>query len=293
MTYHYYFLSPRQEGGKMLLLIHGFQDSSFDWHHQVTYLEERGYGLIVPDMLGYGGSSEPTDPNAYRHSLIANDLKDILDAEHIQQAIVIGHDCNCSLGHIPPRACSGLGLSYCGILTPPPPGAKFDLNACNERTKKGFGYEVFGYWEFFSASDAGEVTRANFETMFDIIFPANYEMRKTDFIPERARITETLQKGGFEAPSCYYKVQTSGNQTEDAQQIPSEKRDFPKMPIFLGDTLKDPAAREELILCAFGIPESPLTGENVTKKAFHAGHWLMFEKPNEVSEALNGWLESF
>ncbi|ESK89494.1 epoxide hydrolase [Moniliophthora roreri MCA 2997] len=320
MTYHYYFSLPRREGGKTLLLIHGFPGSSFDWHHQVTYLEERGYGLIVPDMLGYGGSSKPTDPNAYRHSLIANDLKDILDAERIQQAIVIGHDwgtlATARLVIYHPERVQALGFLTVGYLPPPPPGTKFDLNACNERTKKVFRHEVFGYWEFFSAPDAGEVTMANLETMLDMNFPADYEMWKTDVTPtgayrasltsgkaypraewmspqDRARITEILRKGGFEAPSCYYKVQTSGIQIEDDQQIPPEKGALPKIPIFFGDALKDPVAREELFLCAFGIPESPLKGENVTRKAFDAGHWLMFEKPDEVSEALNGWLESF
>jgi len=57
----------------------------------VTFFRGKGYGLIVPDMLGYGGTSKPTNPAFYSNGL-ARDLVDILDAEGIKQAIFIGHD---------------------------------------------------------------------------------------------------------------------------------------------------------------------------------------------------------
>jgi len=65
---------------------------SYAHNSQVEFFKEKGYGLIVPDMLGYGGTSIPTDPTAYKHTLLAKDVLDILDAEKVQQAIVIGHD---------------------------------------------------------------------------------------------------------------------------------------------------------------------------------------------------------
>ena len=43
-------------------------------------------------MLGYGGTSKPTDPVAYKPSLIVRDLIDILDAEKVDKAVFIGHD---------------------------------------------------------------------------------------------------------------------------------------------------------------------------------------------------------
>ncbi|KAK7047664.1 hypothetical protein VNI00_006432 [Paramarasmius palmivorus] len=320
MTYHYYFSPPRQENGKTLLFIHGFPSTSFDWHHQVAYFEQRGYGLIVPDMLGYGGTSKPTDVAAYRHSLIVNDLKDILDTESIQKVVIIGHDWGVLatarfVAYYPERV-QALGFLTVGYLPPSPPGAKFDLDAANRATTKVFGYEVVGYWEFFSAPDAGAVIDANLKTFLDIAFCPDYETAKTDFSPvgalraslvwgkayppapwlspkERAHIFTALQDGGLEAPVCYYKVQTSGLQIEDDQQIPPERRDLPNIPIFFGDALKDPVAKEELFLTAFGVGESPLRGENVTRRGFDGGHWLMFEKADEVNRALKDWLEGF
>jgi soluble epoxide hydrolase/lipid-phosphate phosphatase len=90
-TYHYY-VSVAQERKPTLLLVHGFPSTSYDWRYQVTYFEARGYGLIVPDLLGYGGTTKPTDGEPYRASLMARDLMEILDTEGLDKVIAVGHD---------------------------------------------------------------------------------------------------------------------------------------------------------------------------------------------------------
>jgi soluble epoxide hydrolase / lipid-phosphate phosphatase len=91
LNYHCYVV-PAQESKPILLFLHGFPSTSYDWRHQVVFFKEKGYGLIVPDMLGYGGTAKPADVGAYKANLIAKDLVDVLDAEGIQQVIAIGHD---------------------------------------------------------------------------------------------------------------------------------------------------------------------------------------------------------
>jgi pimeloyl-ACP methyl ester carboxylesterase len=49
-----------------LLLLHEFPSSSYDWHNQVAFLEDCGYGLIVFDLLGYGSTVKPIDPHQYK-----------------------------------------------------------------------------------------------------------------------------------------------------------------------------------------------------------------------------------
>ncbi|ESK83829.1 epoxide hydrolase [Moniliophthora roreri MCA 2997] len=291
-------------------------------------------------MLGYGSSSKPTDVEAYQHSLIANNLKDILDAEGIQRAVVIGHDwrtlATARLLAYYPECIQAMGLLTVGYLAPPLPGIKIDMDACNKASKKAFGYEILGYWEFFSAPDAPEVIMSHLNTFLNMALAADPKIWKTDIAPtgavhacltsgktyeqatwltpqERAHITETLQKGGFEVPTNYYKVHTSGLQSKDDEhmttfveyyvfhdliwilhvEIPPERRVLSNIPVFFRDALKDHIAREELFLSALGIPESPLKGENVTRKDFNACYWLMMEKPDEVSQALHEWVESF
>ena len=89
--YHYY-LSTAQAGKPTLLLLHGFPCLSYEWHHQIKFFKEKGYGLVVPDMLGYGGTDKPRESSFYVHSLLAKDLLDILDHEKVTDVFAIGHD---------------------------------------------------------------------------------------------------------------------------------------------------------------------------------------------------------
>jgi soluble epoxide hydrolase / lipid-phosphate phosphatase len=91
LQYHYY-AAPAEPGKPTLLFLHGFPSTSYDWRHQVSFFQDNGYGLIVPDMLGYGGTSKPLDPELYVSSLVTKDIVDILDAEGIDKAVVVGHD---------------------------------------------------------------------------------------------------------------------------------------------------------------------------------------------------------
>jgi pimeloyl-ACP methyl ester carboxylesterase len=91
LNYHYYF-SAAKDNKPTITLLHGFPSSSFDWHNQVAHLQQLGYGAIVPDMLGYGGTAKPVDPSQYQFKLIVKDIVDIIDAEGVERAVVIGHD---------------------------------------------------------------------------------------------------------------------------------------------------------------------------------------------------------
>lgn len=91
LTYSYYF-APAQSSKPTLLFIHGFPSTSWDCHKQVAHFESLGYGIVVPDTLGYGGTSKPRDPELYRSSLVVKDLLEILDKEGVKEVVAIGHD---------------------------------------------------------------------------------------------------------------------------------------------------------------------------------------------------------
>jgi soluble epoxide hydrolase / lipid-phosphate phosphatase len=59
LTYGYVHLAPAQgDRGKHILFLHGFPSSSYDWRYQIAYFRQRGYGIIVPDLLGYVSDRE-------------------------------------------------------------------------------------------------------------------------------------------------------------------------------------------------------------------------------------------
>ena len=93
ITYSYYFAPPASGDKRFLVLLHGWPGLSYDYRFQVDFFKDAGYGLIIPDMLGYGGTDKPTDLEAYKSSLITRDIVDILDRESVgDDAVVIGHD---------------------------------------------------------------------------------------------------------------------------------------------------------------------------------------------------------
>lgn len=91
LKYHYFF-SPAQASKPTILFCHGFPSTARDWRRLVPYFKDKGYGIIAPDMLGYGGTDKPTEPAKYVSSALAKDLVEILDNEGIQQVIAVGHD---------------------------------------------------------------------------------------------------------------------------------------------------------------------------------------------------------
>jgi soluble epoxide hydrolase / lipid-phosphate phosphatase len=91
LNYHYYY-SPPTGGQPTLLLSHGWPSSSYDWHGIIESLQPHGYGFLVPDQLGYGGTAKPEEVEAYKPSLISRDVVDILDHEGLARVVAVGHD---------------------------------------------------------------------------------------------------------------------------------------------------------------------------------------------------------
>ncbi|KAK7051594.1 hypothetical protein VNI00_004573 [Paramarasmius palmivorus] len=307
LNYHYYF-SPPSDGKPFLVFLHGFPSTSYDWHKQVPYFQEKGYGLIVPDLLGYGGTAKPLDPAAYRYSLTSKDVIDILDAEEIETAVFIGHDWGALLTsrivqYHPDRviAFGVLAVGYQDSF------ADFNWEASNAQTKEAFGYELFGYWEFFSEDGADKLIEAKFDKFFNLGFPENAKEWITDFAPvgalkryltsrptapppswiskeERRIQTEVLLKGGFAAPLNYYKVMFFGIGPEDDKGLPRVATD---KPAFFGAASEDYVARVET-----QVPTTQQLCSNLTLKEFQSNHWVQLYQADEVNRELGSWLES-
>lgn len=90
-NYHYYIAGPK-EGKPALLFLHGFPSTSRDWKPLIDFFQPQGYGIIAPDLLGYGGTDKPVEVEVFRLKLMVEDIIEILDAEKVERVIVIGHD---------------------------------------------------------------------------------------------------------------------------------------------------------------------------------------------------------
>lgn len=75
-----------------IVLSHGFPECAHSWRHQIAPLAEAGYHVLAPDQRGYGGSSAPTEVEAYGIEHLAGDLLGLLDGTGHDDAVFVGHD---------------------------------------------------------------------------------------------------------------------------------------------------------------------------------------------------------
>ncbi len=90
-NYHYYYAPPKDEK-VTLFFAHGFPSNADSWHKQASFFRNLGYGVLVPDLLGYGETDKPMDIDPYRYKHLVVDITDIFDHENVDKVIAIGHD---------------------------------------------------------------------------------------------------------------------------------------------------------------------------------------------------------
>ena len=81
-----------QGAGPLVLLLHGFPETWRSWRHQLPVLAGAGFRAVAVDLRGYGGSSVPADPAAYRVTALVEDVVDVVRGLGEETAVVVGHD---------------------------------------------------------------------------------------------------------------------------------------------------------------------------------------------------------
>jgi pimeloyl-ACP methyl ester carboxylesterase len=80
------------EGGRPVLLLHGFPEAAVEWEHQVATLGVLGYRAVAPDQRGYSPSVRPEQPAEYGIATLVEDVVAIADTLGWREFDLIGHD---------------------------------------------------------------------------------------------------------------------------------------------------------------------------------------------------------
>ncbi|MGW4392123.1 alpha/beta fold hydrolase [Streptomyces sp. NPDC004685] len=81
-----------QGTGPLVLLVHGFPETSYSWRRQLPALAAAGYRAVALDVRGYGRSSKPADPAAYGMLDLVDDNVALVHALGERSAALVGHD---------------------------------------------------------------------------------------------------------------------------------------------------------------------------------------------------------
>ena len=85
----------RAEGpaeGELVLLLHGFPQTSLSWRHQLDALAAAGYRAVAPDQRGYSPGARPADVGEYRVERLVGDVLGFADALGARRFHLVGHD---------------------------------------------------------------------------------------------------------------------------------------------------------------------------------------------------------
>ncbi|KAL3497122.1 Alpha/Beta hydrolase protein [Aspergillus germanicus] len=304
-TYSYAYHPPSTPSLPTILFLHGFPSSCYDWRHQIQFFSRQGYGVLAPDLLGYGGTSKPTDLNDYRSKKMAAEIIELLDHESIDKVHAVGHDTGCTLlsrlaDYFPSRllSCSFLDVPYSKA------GQRFDLAMVNSMTKQFLGFERFGYIGFFVGDDAGRVLDQHSESFFTLFYSENPNLwiehvgptgamedwlvqdkkaSAASYISESERDThQEILRNSYSSALKWYNALAENINEEDEKDI-SPKLAMPVLMVCPQPSkLELPGVEEQMRQVA-----SDLTFRRVGT----AGHWVQLEARDEINEILKAFFK--
>ncbi|KAH6914733.1 Alpha/Beta hydrolase protein [Coprinopsis sp. MPI-PUGE-AT-0042] len=303
----YHFVDQLPEGydpkrHQTILCVHGFPDLWYGWRHQIGPWVRRGCRVVVPDMLGYGGTSKPTEAEEYSTKKLCADLAALLDLLGVRKAVLIGHDWGSftvgrfALWH------PGRLLALIMISVPYTPPTK-DYMPLKEVAKRA---PNLGYQLYFANQKSSHEILAHLRRFVDLVFNTSGDKR-LDFTPT-GRLEKLLPDSsvpgkiqsclndkekkwyldqlstGMQGPLNYYRTAQYRHEEELAAGFSGN---FPAdLPFLFMWGTKDPTVAD------FVISKSRKFIPRYQDMAIEGkGHWLMLEAPEVITNQVIQWLE--
>jgi pimeloyl-ACP methyl ester carboxylesterase len=303
---HLDLLEAGPDDGPVVILAHGFPESSWSWRHQLPVLADAGWHVIAPDQRGYGGSSRPAEVEAYGTDSLSADLLGLVDETGQERAVFVGHDWGAlivwDLVRLHPDRVRGVvGVSVPFVDWPAPP-----LDIFRQRFGDRFFYIVY----FQEVGPAERELEADVRrTMHNVLWsasaagadrePISRPAEGTGFLDVMGEWPETLppwlttddldryvkafETSGFFGPVSYYRNLDADR--ERVKDIPPSSLTMPSF--FIGGLLdsvisRDPSGVERM--------RQQLPGYRGDALLPGVGHWTQQEAPGEFNRALLGFL---
>ncbi|KAK5128343.1 hypothetical protein LTR85_003011 [Meristemomyces frigidus] len=312
---HYrYYVSPESDASRpTLLLLHGWPDSAHLWQYVVPHLVALKCKLVVPDLLGFGGTSKPTSPKLYNYRRLCEDLMEILETEKAGNIIPIGHDWGCYFASrfhlVYPDRCPAtvhIGIPYMAPMT-----EHLDVDAVNAMMVQMLGYPRYEYFKLFSSPDAPKIFAEHLESVWYALHGDADDWIKTMFcvpdamknfllqdrtdVPLKPYAQDTKLKehwklamedaSSWEAAFCVYQALLRDVQMEEDKNMPVESYRLTLPVLYIGcdgDGVNPP----ELI----NFPKEAGLLPDLRVEVLHSSHWCPYEKPKELAKLMTDFL---
>ena len=305
VTYTYVYI-PAKTPKPTILFLHGFPSSSYDWRHQIAHFSSLGYGILVPDLLGYGGTDAPHSPAGYTGKAMSSHIAGLLSHLSLSKVHGAGHDFGSWLLSKLINWHPDVLLSATFVAVPYyAPGQEFNLDEMKTLTEKVLGFEKFGYMRFWSREDSADVLDAHAESFFSLVYvlkpssifwPAGaceefITAEKRLPLPSYVTAEEAAMRAKIFSPPCYrgptnwYRSLISGFDSVD------EKGGLdPMIPV---PTLMIDEALSDVTIPGQAEGVAQFAKDFTYKQVSTDGHWVQLEAKDEVNSFLGDFLSRF
>jgi pimeloyl-ACP methyl ester carboxylesterase len=90
--YRYAARAAGPADGELVLLLHGFPETSYEWRAQLDALAAAGYRAVAPDQRGYTPGARPAELAEYAVDRLVDDVFGFADALGSERFHLVGHD---------------------------------------------------------------------------------------------------------------------------------------------------------------------------------------------------------
>ena len=264
----FHALAAGPADGPLLVLLHGFPETSHGWNREIAPLAAAGFRVVAPDQRGIGLSSKPAGAAAYRIDLLAADIVAIVRALGRERAQVAGHDWGGVVAWQVAIDRPDLVDRLVILNLPHLRGLRREL-ATNPQQQKNSAYA-----RFFQQDDAWK--QLTVAKLVDTAVPDKADAET------REKYTQAMQRSSIEAMLAYYR-QNYPREPYAADTSPVVKV---HAPVLMIHGLDDPFLLPGALDGTWQWVDNTLTIVTLP----HVGHFVLRDAPDRVVPLVADWL---
>jgi soluble epoxide hydrolase / lipid-phosphate phosphatase len=305
INYHYLLAQPSSNPHATIFLIHGWPDFSHGWRYQIPLLLSLNLRVVVPDMMGYSLTAAPDSVEYYTFKRAANDMAALAAHLNAPKIILLGHDWGGAVVYRIALWHPSLISAVISICTPfaRPTKEYIQLEQVVKTVLPNFGYQI----QLASGEVEKEVEKMGpdgIRMFLNAMYGGKGPNGEGGFVPEKGLLfenwpllgptrllepeeldyyTEAYSRHGLRGPLNWYRTRELNFRDE---KVLANVKDFKiRCPVLYVGAKRDQA-----------LPPSMVRGmernfEDLTVGEVDAGHWALWQRPEECNRLISGFLE--